>query len=261
MQQYTEFLQLHRRDTPLILGNVWDVDSAKIYEQMGFQALGTSSAAIASTLGYEDGEKMTFDELLYQVKRIAANVDIPLSVDIEGGYSRNPEEIIQNIMALHENGVAGINLEDSTVGGSREITPVEDFSEIVKTIKHYFQKHHINIFLNIRTDTYLLGVPFVLENTLERVRAYEEAGADGIFIPGIVSSKDINQVVSATALPVNVMCMPGLPDFDELAALGVKRISMGNFVHEFIHNELRKAIDVIQTNRSFKPLFSHAGHE
>ncbi len=258
MEQHTEFLQLHRQDNPLILGNVWDVGSARIFEQLGFKALGTSSAAMASALGYEDGEKMAFDELLYLIKRIIANVNIPLSADIEGGYGQNPEEIIQNIISLHESGVVGINLEDSIMEGGREITPVEDFSKVVKTIKRYLHKHHINIFLNIRTDTYLLGLPFVLENTLERVRAYEEAGADGIFIPGIVSTRDINHVVSSTTLPVNVMCMPGLPDFDELAVSGVKRISMGNFVHEFLHDKLRKVVDAIQTNRSFKPLFSHA---
>jgi 2-methylisocitrate lyase-like PEP mutase family enzyme len=118
MTTFETFLQLHHNETPLLIGNVWDVVSAKAFERGGFKAIATSSAAIAHTWGYEDGEKMPFDLLLKVVERIINNINVPLSVDIEGGYSRDISKIFQNIEKLHELGVVGINIEDSVKGES-----------------------------------------------------------------------------------------------------------------------------------------------
>ena len=251
----SKFRDLHQQLTPLLLANVWDANSAKVMEGLGFQALGTSSAAVAHTLGYEDGEGMPFDELLFIAKRIVATTTIPVSVDIEGGYSREIPEVLANIKKLCDIGVAGINIEDSVVDNGRKLLPVDDFKQKVVAIKEYLQREQMDLFINVRTDTYLLQIPNALTETQKRVEIYESAGADGVFIPCIVNSDDIKTIINGTTLPVNVMCMPDLPAFEELAQLGVKRISMGNFVHSHINNKLKETVRAVQTHQSFKPLF------
>lgn len=253
MTSYKKFCDLHHQQTPLILGNVWDVRGAKTFEAQGFDVVGTSSAAIAHMLGYEDGEKMSFSELEYIVKRIVANISIPLSVDLEGGYGRKTSEIADNIKQLSDLGVVGINIEDSLVNKERELRSIDDFSGIISEIKSYVEKNNINIFVNVRTDPFLLGIVNPLEETLKRISAFEQA--DGIFIPGITNQDDIKAVTSATNLPVNVMCMPELPSFQILSDLGVKRISMGNFIHNSLMNNLEKKINKVQAEQSFDCLF------
>lgn len=116
------FKQLHHGEEPLLLGNVWNVESAKVYEKLGYKALATSSSAVALSLGYEDGEQMSFEEYLYIIKRIKASVSIPLSVDLESGYG-DIDTIVSNILKLTEIGVSGINIEDTYVtGGTRKLT-------------------------------------------------------------------------------------------------------------------------------------------
>jgi len=255
MINFKQFNELHNQDAPLILGNVWDANSALIFEKAGFKAIGTSSAAIATSLGYEDGEKMPFEDLLQIVKSIQLKVNIPLTVDIEGGYSRNIDVICKNIKLLAESDVVGINLEDSVVNNQREISDAREFSKIIRKIKNYLSENSINIFLNIRTDFYIMGLDNPLEETLKRIKLYEEAGADGIFVPCITDEEDIKLVAESTNLPVNVMTMPDLPVFSVLTELGVKRISMGPFVYNNLMEEFEKNISTIMQNQSFNSLF------
>ncbi|MEO6287314.1 MAG: isocitrate lyase/phosphoenolpyruvate mutase family protein, partial [Dyadobacter sp.] len=121
MDHFNNFLQLHQNPAPFILGNIWDAGSAKIFESNGYQAIGTSSQALANAMGYEDGENIPFEILLQFSKRVIENVNIPFSVDIEGGYSRNIDGIIENISKLHDIGVVGINLEDTIPGPQRTL--------------------------------------------------------------------------------------------------------------------------------------------
>ncbi|RNL90737.1 isocitrate lyase/phosphoenolpyruvate mutase family protein [Sinomicrobium pectinilyticum] len=260
MSRYEKFLELHDQPVPLFLGNVWDVKSAVIMEQQGFRALGTSSAAISHMLGYEDGENLSFDELLFVVKRIAAKTGLPLSVDIEGGYGREISRVIENLEKLFELGVVGINIEDSRMEEERVLLPAGDFSEYLREIKKYLERKDMNMFINARTDTFLLGTPSPREETVRRAKLYGEAGADGVFVPCIVEEEDIRCVVSTTALPVNVMCVPGLPPFDLLRGLGVRRISMGNFMHARLMDILKHQADKIRTEGSFKNIFENAGN-
>ncbi|MTI86917.1 MAG: isocitrate lyase/phosphoenolpyruvate mutase family protein [Balneolaceae bacterium] len=256
MSTYQEFVKLHQEGAPLIIGNVWDVPSARMFEKHGFKALGTSSAAIAQMLGYEDGEEMTFPELKYIVERLIDNISVPLSVDIEGGYSREPSEIIHHITQLAKLGVAGINIEDSiVVNRDRGLSDTGDFADIISTIKEDLAENSIDMFLNIRTDPFLVGVNQPLEETLGRISTFKDSGADGIFIPCIIDEGDIQAVVAATSLPVNVMCMPGLPDFKTLRKLGVRRISMGNFIHGSIAPYLEQTIARVEDDQSFERLF------
>lgn len=249
------FKQLHEQENPLLIGNVWNVNSARVFEELNFLALATSSAAVAHTLGYVDGEKLPFAELEFIVKRIIASTKLPLSVDIEGGYSRNPSVIAENIEKLYQLGVVGINIEDSLVGDKRGLMASEEFQILLTAIKNELTKKNINIFINLRTDTFLLGIPNALDETIKRIHLYEQVGVDGIFVPCIVDESDILQVVQATKLPINVLCMPQLPNFETLKRLGVKRISMGNSVHQAIYQQLKKITLDILSGQSFEPIF------
>nr|WP_262706578.1 isocitrate lyase/phosphoenolpyruvate mutase family protein [Chryseobacterium carnipullorum] len=128
MTAIQRFRALHEQDDPLLIGNVWDAQSARVYEKLGYQAVATSSSAVAFTLGYEDGENMSFDEYFYIIERILKSISIPLSVDLEGGYGQTAEEIVLNISRLANAGVVGINIEDSVIiDGTRRLLSTEDF--------------------------------------------------------------------------------------------------------------------------------------
>ncbi len=221
------FRELHYAERPLLLCNAWDVASAKTAEKLNFDAIATSSSAIAATLGYEDGEEMSFDELMLIVARIAAGINLPLSVDIETGYSQVDQEVVDHIRQLAELGVEGVNIEDSTAGKDRSIVQPQLFARKLSSIKGQLEKDNIDMFLNIRTDAFLLGLQNPLEESLHRIELYEHAGADGIFVPFVQSRNDIQAITASTRLPVNVLNVPGLPNFEELKELGVSRVSTG----------------------------------
>ncbi|WOH37801.1 isocitrate lyase/phosphoenolpyruvate mutase family protein [Thalassotalea fonticola] len=249
------FKNLHKQNTPLIICNVWDAASAKTAEKLNFKAIGTSSAAIANMLGYVDGEQMNFAELVYIVKRILASTSLPLTVDIEAGFSRNPTEIAAHIKTLADLGVVGINIEDSIVTNGRTLLNAADFAKDLSVIKQLLKENEVNIFINVRTDPFLLGRNNALMETKERIKRYESVGIDGIFVPCITNESDISVVVNHTTLPINVMCMPDLPDFNALKKLNVKRISMGNFVFDSLSDRFEDALGSIVESQSFKPVF------
>ncbi|TMP27603.1 isocitrate lyase/phosphoenolpyruvate mutase family protein [Pseudoalteromonas rubra] len=250
------FTQLHQQTTPLLLANVWDAASAKAAQQAGYQAIGTSSAAVASVLGYEDGEQLPFDELHFMVSRIASVTSLPLSVDIEAGYSRDPLQIAKHIQQLAQLGVVGVNLEDSLVGSTRTLTHAGEFAECLASVRSHLITQQTDIFINVRCDAFLLGLENAREEALHRAQQYQQAGADGLFLPCIVKPADIQAITHACALPLNVMAMPDLPDINTLAGLGVKRISMGNFAFEGMHTHLNTALEQIRLQGNCAPLFS-----
>jgi len=251
-----EFKQLHQQTNPLLLGNTWDATSAKCAQQAGYQALGTSSAAIASVLGYEDGEHIPFSELTYMVQRIKTSSLLPLTVDIEAGFSLEPEIIADNIQQLTKLGVVGINIEDSRVGVSRTLVNIDEFTSLLSAICFQLQKRQVEVFINVRCDTFLLGLENAVEDAIKRAQSYQRAGADGLFFPCITRVDDIKAVVAATSLPINVMLMPELPKIEVLASLGVKRISMGNLAHESIYNVLERQLLEIKERGTCTSLFT-----
>jgi 2-methylisocitrate lyase-like PEP mutase family enzyme len=250
-----EFKNLHNQDKPLLIGNVWDVPSAKTAEKLYFQAIGTSSSAIATLLGYKDGEEMDFTELEYFVKRIALNTNLPLSVDLESGYSRNPKEIVNHIKRLAALGVVGINIEDSVVNEKRILLDANDFAKTLTEINEHLEKEKIDVFINVRTDTFILLQENVIEETKKRIQLYKDAGANGIFTPCIEKENDIKAIVDSTNLPINVMCMPRLPDFETLSKLGVKRISMGNFLFDKMYRQFEQTTKTVVDQKSFNSIF------
>lgn len=250
------FKNLHRAQQPLVICNVWDGASAQIAEQLGFTAIGTSSAAIAKSLGKEDGEEVLFEELLSVVMSISRSSSLPLTVDIESGYGDSPESIVKNISELAKLGVLGVNIEDSKViQGERQLCNAAEFANKLSVIKTELERQGLNIFINVRSDTYLLNVEAPLTESIARTSMYQNAGADGIFLPCLNAVDDIRAIVESTELPVNLMCVPDLPDFNLLEELGVKRISMGNFVHQAMLSSLSSMLTTIVAERSFRPLF------
>ncbi|MBA3986725.1 MAG: isocitrate lyase/phosphoenolpyruvate mutase family protein, partial [Flavobacteriales bacterium] len=221
-----------------------------------FQAIATSSSAIASILGYNDGEEMEFSELEYFIKRIASNTNLPLSVDLESGYSRKPKEIVNHIKRLTELGVVGVNIEDSiVVKETRILLNANDFARTLTEIKKDLEKENIDVFLNVRTDTFILLKENVIEETKKRIQLYQNAGANGIFTPCIENKSDIQEIVNHTTLPINVMCMPNLPDFETLKKLGIKRISMGNFIFDKMYSQFEETTQNVLTEQSFNSIF------
>ena len=256
MTAYAVFKELHQQSKPLLLGNVWNVQSAKLFEKLDFRAIGTSSAAIAHSLGYDDGQQLPFSELLYMVDRIIKNTNLQLTVDLEHGYGITAAEIAANIRQLHKMGIAGINIEDSMVGkGERKLVDSKQLATLLKTISSSLNDSDTRLFINARCDAFLLGLSDAASKAKQRIKLYEQNGADGIFLPGICDVDDIRSAVVQTSLPINVMCVPKLPDFETLAAIGVKRISMGNFMNEKLYRNMEETVSAIIAQQSFQSLF------
>jgi 2-methylisocitrate lyase-like PEP mutase family enzyme len=256
ISQFQKFKDMHNQNEPFLLSNVWNAQSAKNSERLGFKSVGTSSAAIAHSLGYEDGENMPFNDYLFIIENIMKSITIPLSVDIESGYGKDEETIISNISKLASLGVVGINIEDSIVKDNVRILENEIvFSEKLNIISNYIKANNIEMFLNVRTDTFLLNRENAMSETLKRIKLYEQFNIDGIFLPCITNQNDIKKIVENTILPINVMCMPELPNFDILKSVGVKRISMGNFINDYIYNNMSQILEKIIDEKSFNSIF------
>jgi 2-methylisocitrate lyase-like PEP mutase family enzyme len=254
---YQQFKQLHQAPGLFVLPNGWNAKSALLFQQEKYQAVGTSSAAVANSLGYEDGEAMPFSAYLLIIQRILSAVKIPVTIDLEMGYGNTDDEIYANIKKLVVLGVAGINIEDSTITATgRTLKDANHFAQTISFIKRQLAAEQLELFINIRCDTYILNVANKQAETLQRLKLYATTGADGIFLPCISDEKDIAAAVSSTPLPINVMCIPGLPDFDTLNKLGIKRVSMGPFVFNKVYDSIVPLVQAVKDTNDFSPLFS-----
>jgi 2-methylisocitrate lyase-like PEP mutase family enzyme len=226
-QKSTKFHELHHSDEILILGNAWDVVSARILERQGYKAIGTSSAGIASVLGYPDGEMMSITENCEMIHRISEAVDIPVSADIESGYGESAGEILQSVRQTILAGAVGINLEDSR---NHVLISIERMVERIKVIKNLCTEMNSPLFLNVRTDALLDGASTeAIGESIERGSCYTEAGADGIFVPdmGDLDKAGIGQLVKELAAPLNIIIGDSSTSIEELEQLGVARVSFG----------------------------------
>ena len=249
--KFETFRELHQGSGLFVLPNVWNVKSALFFQEKGIPAIATSSAAVAGSLGYEDGEGMPFSAYLFVISRILSSVQIPLSVDMEMGYGKSEEEIYSNILRLIELGVVGINIEDSVGGSSgRVLKDAKVFAKMIGNIKNRLVLANLNLFINVRCDTFILDVKNKQQETRRRLMVYEAAGVDGIFLPCICAEEDIAEAVTHTRLPLNVMCIPGLPDFDTLNELGVKRVSMGPFLFNRIYDNMDQLFQEVIAGKS-----------
>lgn len=218
------FRRLHAGPDLLLLANCWDAGSARLVESLGARALATTSAGVAWAHGYPDGDALPVDRLLATVRAVTRVVAVPLTVDVEGGYSGDPAAVGDLAAALVDAGAVGINVED---GGA---SPALLVAKIAR-IKEAAARRGADLFVNARTDVYLRGlVPEAdrVGETLARAARYRAAGADGLFVPKVTERDAIRAIASATDLPLNVLAWPGLPPAAELASLGVRRLSAGS---------------------------------
>lgn len=256
MSKTNDFRKLHQQNEPFILGNVWDAKSAQIAEKAGFKAVGISGHAIAENLGYKDGEDMSFEELLFVVSRVIKSVSIPVSVDIDGGYARSIGKVNEHINQLVKMGAAGINIEDSVVkAGKRELVETEKFAKIISGVRKFLTEEKSELFVNIRIDTYVTKHKNPFKETLNRIEAFEKAGADGVFVPLLSDDKEVKAVVQHTKLPLNVYIRPETPSFSQLKKYGVKRISSRAAVHAQSYAKTEELFTNLVSRHNFKSLF------
>jgi 2-methylisocitrate lyase-like PEP mutase family enzyme len=221
--------ELHRGPKILILVNAWNVASARLIESMGLPAVATSSAAVANSLGYTDGERISRGEMLAVVRRIAAAVNVPVTADMEGGYCNLPEGMAETAHELLEAGAVGLNLEDSH--GEKELVDVSLQLEKLRALKEAGRAEGVDLVLNARTDPYLLknaDDTWRFEETVCRARVYRDAGADCIFVPGLNDAETIQRVLEVSPGPLNVLAGKGGLSVPELERLGVARLSLGS---------------------------------
>lgn|SRR5208282_2380799 len=228
--QAIAFRTMHHGPKILLLPNVWDVAGARILEEAGFGAMATTSAGIAFTLGYPDGQKISREEMLARVGRIARAVKVPVTADVEAGYGDRPEDAAETARGVIEAGAVGMNLEDGTDRPGQLVElPLQ--LEKIRAIRETALKSRVLLVLNARTDVYLeqVGAP---ENrygeTIRRLLAYRDAGAECVFAPGVRDVETISRLVRDVQCPLNILAGPGFPPVPELEKLGVARVSLGS---------------------------------
>ncbi len=220
------FRSLHDGPDILLLANCWDAGSARLTASLGARAIATTSAGVAWTHGYPDGDALPVATLLATIRAIARVIDVPLTVDVEGGYSDDPVAVGATIAAVIDAGAVGINLEDGRASPDLLAAKIEH-------VKRTAARLGVDLFVNARTDVYLRGLvpePDRVAETCARARRYRDAGADGFFVPFLVDPAAIREVAAAAHLPLNLLARPGLPAAAELATLGVRRLSAGSAI-------------------------------
>lgn len=225
----TQFAALHIKGKPLLLYNAWDAGSAKAIADSGAKAIATSSWSVAEAQGFRDGERIPVELVEKIIGRIVESVKLPVTLDFEGGYSEDDKVLADNISRILQQGVIGINFEDRVVKGVG-LYPADRQAQRIAVIKAVAEKQGIDLFINARTDLFLgqKGDPVnPIDDAKNRAKLYREAGASGLFIPGLQDAVLIKQLVLGTELPVNVMMMSGMPDNERLLDCGVARISYG----------------------------------
>ncbi len=220
-------LNLHHGERILVLPNAWDAGSARIFEKAGFPAIATTSAGVAFTYGKPDGQRINAEEMLAVVKHIAEAVRVPVTADVEAGYG----DIAGTVRGVLEAGAVGMNLEDMESDGAVDLIPLAKQVERVKAVRAAADAAGVHIVLNARTDVFLAGIgdpASRLDLTIERIRAYAEAGADSLFVPAVKDEDVIRALVQSVTKPINILANAGVPSTGRLQELGVRRVSTGS---------------------------------
>ena len=225
--------KLHGGPKVLVLPNAWDVASARVLEELGYPAIATTSAGVAFALGYPDGQRISRDEMLDVVARIARAVRVPVTADMESGYGTSLADMAETAKAIVEAGAVGLNFED--VIGDTESSQVDTELQVQKigAIRETSAALGVPLVINARTDVYLMPIgpeATRFERTVERLRAYRSAGADCLFAPGVTDRGLIEKLVKAVEAPLNILATQECPPIPELERLGVRRVSIGSGV-------------------------------
>ncbi|HJV62443.1 MAG TPA: isocitrate lyase/phosphoenolpyruvate mutase family protein [Albitalea sp.] len=247
LSERAEQFHLLHREGLLLLANAWDPGSARLAQHLGARAVATSSAAVAWSLGYPDGDLLPVALLPRTVEAIARVLHVPLSVDFEGGYSSDPEAVAQTAEAVIGAGAVGINIEDGS--GTPEL-----LCRKIEAVRRVAAARGVRLFINARTDVYLRGLAPAAERVAEALRRgalYRDAGADGLFVPGVVDAQEIARLAQGSPLPLNVMARATLPDAATLRRLGVRRLSAGASIAEACYGDMaRRMRSFLETGAS-----------
>jgi len=226
-----QFLELHHGPKILVLPNAWDVASARLFEDAGFPAIATTSAGVANSLGYADGQKIPREEMLAAVRRIAEAVEVPVTADMEAGFGSTPEEVAGTAQAVIAAGAVGMNLEDGAEGKPDSLANMNFQKEIIQAVLEVVEGAGVPFVLNARTDIFLYGIGPAetrMARTIERLNAYRAAGAQSLFAPVVKDEETIAQLAREVAGPLNILATVGSPPVAELQRLGVARVSVGS---------------------------------
>src|SRR5689334_1563818 len=242
------FRSLHVKGSPVILFNIWDAGSARTVEQAGAKAIATGSWSVAAANGFDDGETIPLALVLTNIKRIVDSVAVPVTLDFETGYATDLQGLKDNIRNVIATGAIGINFEDRIIE-SDELQTIEDQSARIRAIREAADETGVPLYINARTDVFLKTYPAKhdegqLEEALKRAAAYAEAGASGLFAPGLRDTGLIKKLCDRTSLPVNILVLPDTPTTREMAQLGVARISYGAAPYRQMARALTEAAEI-----------------
>ncbi|MEU6232370.1 isocitrate lyase/phosphoenolpyruvate mutase family protein [Kitasatospora sp. NPDC047058] len=228
----------------LVLPNAWDAGSAAVIASAGAAAVATTSGGVSWSLGHGDGQRLGRAEMVAAARRVVAAVGLPVTVDAEGGYGPKPDDVAETVRELVGAGAVGVNLEDSAAAGG-PLFPVAEQAARLRAAREAAAAAGLpELVLNARTDVFLFGIGPAegrLDEVLARAAAYAEAGADGLFVPGLLDLDALARLCAASPLPVNAMAVPGGPAVAELAAAGVRRISVGTGLAQAAYTAARRA--------------------
>jgi 2-methylisocitrate lyase-like PEP mutase family enzyme len=252
-----QFRQLHRGPGPLVLPNAWDVVSARIFEDAGFPAIATTSAGIAFSLGYPDGQRIPREEMIARIGRIVRAVKVPVSADIEAGYGSSAEEAARTTRELIEAGAVGLNLEDASDRRDQPLLSLQLAVEKIRAVREMAAQLRAPVVVNARTDVYLLpgGNPDAdYSEAVRRLVSFRDAGADCVFAPGLKNAETIGRLVKAVECPLNILAVPGTPSIAELGKLGVARVSVGSGFMRATLGLLRRAAEELKSEGTYSAL-------
>jgi len=224
------FRRLHDGPKILVVGSVWDAGSAVIFARAGFPAIATSSAGMAFSLGYADGERIPRDQLLAAIAHVVRAVPVPVTADIESGYGRDAEAVVDTCRHVLQTGAVGINLEDAD--GDTSLADVRQHAATIRAVRAMADAFGVALVINARTDVFMLphgDATAAFADAVSRLKQYRAAGADCLFAPGVTDRDTIGRLVRAVDAPLNILAgTPSTPPVAELAALGVRRVSQGS---------------------------------
>ena len=241
----------------LVLPNAWDAGSAAVIALAGAQAIATTSGGIAWSLGRCDGQRLTRAEMIERVRQIVDAVTIPVTADVEGGYGTAPKDVALTVEAVIAAGAVGVNIEDSRAPGGPLFDPAEQAARIEAARAASVSAGLPELFIHARTDVFLygIGVPEArLDDVLARSFAYAKTGADGLFVPGLTDLQAITELAEASPLLINVMAGPGAPTVPELAAAGVRRVSIGTALAQAAYTLTKRTATELFTTGSYAEL-------
>ncbi|MEV4399129.1 isocitrate lyase/phosphoenolpyruvate mutase family protein [Nonomuraea sp. NPDC049607] len=256
----TEKADLFRKlstDSVLILPNAWDAASAAVIAAAGASAIATTSGGVSWSLGRGDGQHLTRDEMLQTARRIVNTVDVPVTVDVEGGYGPTPEDVAQTVRAVAKAGAVGVNLEDSQAVGGPLFDLADQTTRLRAAREAAASAGLPGLFVNARTDVFLFAIgpsSGRLTEVIRRTAAYAESGADGIFVPGLLDLDALATLCAESPLPVNAMAVAGGPTVAELTQAGVRRISLGTALAQTAYTAARKAAEELLTAGTYEAL-------